>query len=296
MGSATAPPGWTALVLAGGRGSRLGHVDKAAITIGGMSALDHLLADLPEMVPVVVAGPECPTSRLVTFRREWPIHGGPVAGIASGLAAVSTPLTVLLAVDMPWAGVLAEQLVAEFASCEAGALVPVDGSGFRQPLCCVVRTEAIREALRELGDPDGRSLRDLMSLVEVKERVLAEAEIGWVDDIDTPDDLRRARARRTTSPVVSCSTGTHEPTSHEQGAKPVMSTWIDGVCAELDLPAEVNTDVILDVARVAAHNVERPAAPVTTFLLGVAVAGGMDLNEAAAKIQSLAATWPAPTT
>jgi hypothetical protein len=73
----------------------------------------------------------------------------------------------------------------------------------------------------------------------------------------------------------------------------MMKTWIDAVCAELDLPADVNVDVVLDVARVAAHTVERPAAPVTTFLLGVAVAGGMDISEAAAKIQELADTWPA---
>ena len=74
----------------------------------------------------------------------------------------------------------------------------------------------------------------------------------------------------------------------------MMKSWIDAVCAELDLPGGVNIDVILDVARVAAHGVERPAAPVTTFLLGIAVTSGMDLNVAAAKIQGLVATWPAP--
>ena len=73
-----------------------------------------------------------------------------------------------------------------------------------------------------------------------------------------------------------------------------MRTWINAVSTELNLPADVNIDVILDVARVAAHGVERPAAPVTTFLLGLAVAGGMDVNEAATRIQTLAATWPAP--
>jgi Domain of unknown function (DUF6457) len=72
----------------------------------------------------------------------------------------------------------------------------------------------------------------------------------------------------------------------------MMTAWINAVSAKLDLPADVNVDVILDVARDAAHGVERPAAPVTTFLLGVAVAGGMDVQEAAAKIQALAATWP----
>jgi len=75
----------------------------------------------------------------------------------------------------------------------------------------------------------------------------------------------------------------------------MMQSWIDAVCAELNLPPDVNVDVILDVARVAAHSVERPAAPVTTFLLGMLVAGGTDLNEAAAKIQKLAETWPPAT-
>ena len=73
----------------------------------------------------------------------------------------------------------------------------------------------------------------------------------------------------------------------------MMKAWTDAVCAELNLPADVNIEVILDVARVAAHTIERPAAPVTTFLLGMLVAGGMDVNEAAAKIQDLAQKWPA---
>ena len=72
----------------------------------------------------------------------------------------------------------------------------------------------------------------------------------------------------------------------------MMQAWIDAVCAELNLPSDVKVDLILDVARVAAHNVERPAAPITTFLLGILVGRGMDVSEASAKIQDLAATWP----
>lgn len=190
------PIDWTALVLAGGRGSRLGNEDKAALTIGGTSLLDHLLSSLPEGVPVVVAGSERPTRRPVTFRRESPVHGGPVAGIAAGVEAVRTPVTALLGVDMPWAGGLLEQLIAEFASCDAAALVPVDPAGFRQPLCAVVRTQALRSALLGLGDCRGRSLRELMSLVDIHERPLSEAETRWVEDIDTPQDLLKARSTR----------------------------------------------------------------------------------------------------
>lgn len=262
-------------MLAGGRGSRLGNEDKAAITIGGTSALDHLLKALPERVPVVVAGAERVTGRPVTFRREWPLYGGPVAGLASGLEVVRTPVTALLGVDMPWAGALLEHLIAEFASCDAAALVPVDGAGLRQPLCAVVRTEALRGALARLGDPRGSSLRELFSLLDVHEHRLSEAETRWVDDIDTPQDLRRARSR----PLRS-------------GVPAPLRSWASAVCAELSMSGEPDLDVILDVARVTAHNVGRPAAPVTAFLLGQAVAGGMDVAEAAARIQLLAATWP----
>ena len=294
MTSESSAIGWTALVLAGGRGSRLGSDDKAAITIGGTSALDQLLSSLPETAPVVVAGPERPVRRPVTFRQEWPIFGGPVAGIASGLEAVSTPVTVLLAVDMPWAGELVEHLIAEFDTCDAAALMPVDASGFRQPLCAVVRTEALRAAMVGLGESHGRSLRDLMSLIDVRERPLSEAETRWVDDIDTPGDLRKARSMPVPPRVAEPPSGTDQSTITTRGAQTMMKTWIDAVCAELNLPADVDLDVILDVARVAAHSVERPAAPVTTFLLGAAVAAGMDVKVGAAKIQALAATWATP--
>ena len=71
-----------------------------------------------------------------------------------------------------------------------------------------------------------------------------------------------------------------------------MDEWIDAVRLELGLDDPVDVDVILDVARVAAHNVARPAAPVTTYLLGVAVARGADLGQAQALISGLADRWP----
>lgn len=55
-----------------------------------------------------------------------------------------------------------------------------------------------------------------------------------------------------------------------------VEAWIDRVTAELGVPAPASIDVILDVAKDAAHRVERPAAPITTYLLGYAVAQGAD--------------------
>jgi hypothetical protein len=57
-------------------------------------------------------------------------------------------------------------------------------------------------------------------------------------------------------------------------------------------PGLLDRDLVLDVARDVAHGVTRPAAPVTTYLLGVAVGRGADPQDAAARLTKLAGEWP----
>jgi hypothetical protein len=71
-----------------------------------------------------------------------------------------------------------------------------------------------------------------------------------------------------------------------------MDEWLDAVRKELGVSVEVDIDAILDVARDAAHAVERKTAPVTTFLLGYAVAQGADVKSSIEKISLLAKQWP----
>jgi hypothetical protein len=71
-----------------------------------------------------------------------------------------------------------------------------------------------------------------------------------------------------------------------------LSTWLDAVSAELGI-TDVELDnnsihTLLDLARDSAHEVERLAAPLTTFLVGVAVGRGGSLGAAAAKVTALA--------
>ncbi|MEY9210710.1 molybdopterin-guanine dinucleotide biosynthesis protein [Thermobifida halotolerans] len=70
--------------------------------------------------------------------------------------------------------------------------------------------------------------------------------------------------------------------------------WARLVCAELELSEEVDrkdVDRVLDLARDAAHSVARPAAPLTTYLLGIAVGRGADPETAARALSRLAQTW-----
>ena len=73
-----------------------------------------------------------------------------------------------------------------------------------------------------------------------------------------------------------------------------LEDWAEALCAELGLDAaDESQKVVLNLARVVAHTVDRPAAPVTAYFLGMAVGRGEPLAETAQRIQQLARGWPA---
>jgi hypothetical protein len=75
-----------------------------------------------------------------------------------------------------------------------------------------------------------------------------------------------------------------------------LDEWVTELCRALDLQDDVDTDALLEVARDVAHGVERRAAPVTTYLIGLAVGragGGADAERnAIVAVKDLASRWP----
>ncbi|MEV6342013.1 DUF6457 domain-containing protein [Actinoplanes sp. NPDC051851] len=75
-----------------------------------------------------------------------------------------------------------------------------------------------------------------------------------------------------------------------------LEDWIAAAGAELGVPPEdVPVTAVLDMARDVAHNVLRPGAPVTAYLMGLAVGRGADPAEVAGKVTALALDWPSRT-
>ena len=72
-----------------------------------------------------------------------------------------------------------------------------------------------------------------------------------------------------------------------------LATWLRAVVTRLDLDDVPLDDemvtILLDLARDSAHEVERVAAPLTTFLAGVAVGRGGDVAETSRTIVDLLA-------
>jgi hypothetical protein len=73
-----------------------------------------------------------------------------------------------------------------------------------------------------------------------------------------------------------------------------MDEWTAAVCADLGLDAsDADFRAVLDLTRDVAHGVARPAAPLTAYLVGVAVGRGLTLPDAAGRVSALAVGWEA---
>src|SRR5690606_17179035 len=191
--------GADAIVLAGGRASRMGGVDKPGLVIGGRSMLEAAPAAVSGCTAVVVVGPPRPElPARIRQAREHPPGSGPVAAVAAGLAALDAPgaaLVAVLAADMPFltADTLGE-LRRRAADSGADAVFAADGDGRPQYLVGVWRRAALRAALDGLDSVVNQPMKALVpARTEIVE--LSAAMQAGIADCDTPDQLRRARAQ-----------------------------------------------------------------------------------------------------
>ncbi|MFJ9834990.1 NTP transferase domain-containing protein [Streptomyces sp. NPDC101169] len=272
----TAAP-YDAVVLAGGAARRLGGADKPAVRVGGRALLDRVLTACAGAATTVVVAGARPTARPVRWAREEPSGGGPVAALEAGLRLTTAEYAAVLSADLPFLeAATLERLLAVLRDTGADGAMLTDAEGRDQPLVAAYRTAALRRELAALaaghGSLTGLPLRRLTGALQLTRVPDPLASF----DCDTWDDIADARAR-----------------IREHGH--VLDEWISAVKDELGIDLDVDTGLLLDLARDAAHGVARPAAPLTTFLVGYAAAraeGGPEaVAEAARKAAALALRW-----
>ncbi|AJK68618.1 molybdenum cofactor guanylyltransferase [Corynebacterium marinum] len=175
------------IVLAGGRGARMGGVDKAQVTLDGVRLVDHLVGALAG-IPLVVVSPRLALD--VPVVSEDPPFGGPVAGIAAGFGALDSPgLVGVLSVDAPDSPALLPSLVDALRADPAADVAVVRAAdGQVQPLCAVWRAGGLREALARLDTVRDQSAKKLLRAAE---RVIEVPGDGAERDYDTMAELSR---------------------------------------------------------------------------------------------------------
>ncbi|WP_199550224.1 NTP transferase domain-containing protein [Streptomyces sp. N35] len=193
---------------------------------------------------------------------------------------------LVLSSDLPFlAEPAVDLLIGALHAAETAAGAPFDGAlftdptGHDQPLVAVYRRSALRHGLDRLraehGSFTGLPLRLLttgLALTRVTEPEGSRAAF----DCDTWEDIAAARARIR---------------EHER----VLDEWITAVKDELGLDLDVDTALLLDLARDAAHGVARRAARSPPLRRGTGAArrgGGPEAAaEATRKAVALAARW-----
>lgn len=196
MGVAGGVPDFHAVVLAGGRSSRLGGEPKARLRRAGRTLVELTVEAVREAAAVVVVGPpDLPVPEGVLRTREDPPFAGPAAGIAAGLrvldALPDARWTMTLACDMPGVARAVPALLAAARTGPGDAVghVAVPPDGHRQPLAALYRSDVLRAAYAG-QDPAGRSVFSFVRALALHDVAVAEEATA---DVDTWDDVHRFR-------------------------------------------------------------------------------------------------------
>lgn len=158
----------TCVILCGGQSSRMGR-DKACLPWHG-GTLTDVLAERLAAVGAVYLSVEsehhltgAPYPRLFDA-----VQGcGPIGGLAAALRAAQTPLVFVTACDMPYITADTVRTLQQQLAPWAEAIVPIDASGVRHPLCAIYRAQAAPsvEAVLQAGK---RKLRDCLAALRVQ--------------------------------------------------------------------------------------------------------------------------------
>ena len=190
---------WSAAILAGGRGRRLGGADKSALVIGTRSILDRQIALLHSLTPhlLIVTNDRSRVQASSVRVVEDRIAGaGALGGVYTALEEASTDHVLIIGCDMPFlTGPFLKYVIAQ--ADNADVVVPRDARG-RHPLCALyARHIASRLCARiEAGDLRlGTALEDV-AVRELGPDILApfDPDGRLLLNVNTPEDYARAVA------------------------------------------------------------------------------------------------------
>ncbi len=183
----------TAVVLCGGRATRLGSLDKPLLKLAGRPLLAHVIERLEPQVDAIVLS--CAQSLGIYARFGYPVvtdrhtNEGPLGGIVSALPGTATPWILTTPADTPF-------LPANFASslvpaCRRRGSAVVRAGGHRQNLAMLLDRRQAR-SLAAFYESGGRAAHRWLVENDVEEVELAAA--GFFN-VNTSDDLAQARDR-----------------------------------------------------------------------------------------------------
>ena len=185
----------TGLILAGGRGQRLGGVDKGLQPWRGLPLVDHALARLaPQVAEVVVSAnrhlPDYAGRGVRVLADASDDFPGPLAGILAGLRAATTPWLAVVPCDSPRLPLdLVERLAGGLAASPGAVVERADGR--LEPVCCLLST-ALADDLADYLGGGGRKVAGWVAGHATPVRFDRPEDAVAFANLNTPDDLESA--------------------------------------------------------------------------------------------------------
>lgn len=190
----------TGLILAGGRGSRMGGVDKGLQAFRGQPMVAHVIARLAPQVDKLIIN----ANQNHDIYREFsaPVwadeiagFAGPLAGLHAGLAHCDTPLLVTAPCDSPFLPVdLVTRLHDALQAQQADLAVAITGAGENRqphPVFCLLKTSLLPHLATFLHN-GGRKVDAWYASLRVTEVQFADENA--FRNINTVEDLRKYEA------------------------------------------------------------------------------------------------------
>lgn len=183
---------YSAVILAGGRGSRVGGVAKPLIEVGGRSMLQAALAAADGAEEIVVVG-DVPVPPGVRQIVEDPPRSGPAAALTAGVSVLiqEVPWILVLAADLPGVDAAVPGLLdAAAADTTSDGLCFHDASGHPQWMLALYRSGPLRRVIAEHETTD----LPLKRLVAPLTLSTISGDAAAISDCDTWEEIEAARA------------------------------------------------------------------------------------------------------
>lgn len=182
------------LILAGGRGTRMGHVDKGLQPFRGATLVAAVMARLaPQVRRLAISANRNIEHYAALGVAVWPDaqdnFAGPLAGLEAGMRHTTAPLLLIAPCDSPFLPAdLGSRLLAGLQAQDADIAIAVTADGQRHPVFCLVKTSALpvlQAYLANGGRKMGGWYGDLVSAEVVFDDLDAFRNINTLDELRT---------------------------------------------------------------------------------------------------------------
>jgi len=186
----------TAIVMAGGRSSRMG-TDKSLLPVNGRPIIESICEQLRgHFDRILISADEQEKLTFLGFEvvPDEIVGQGPLMGIASALEASNSELNLVVACDIPNIDMgRVQEMLAEADRIGADVVIPTTGKGKFEPLFAVYR-RSVLEAAKKVLAAGGRKISDIFDLCKVKYIDLGDAD--WLVNLNTRAEYEEFRKKR----------------------------------------------------------------------------------------------------